>query len=63
MNSSFGFDFLTFDIIGYQADNEDSDDADGVVQSPARKRKLILRRVAKIATEPIRAKMMKNCSN
>ena len=39
MNSRFGFDFLTLNIIDYQADNEDSDNADGVVHSPARKRK------------------------
>ena len=49
VNSRFGFDFITLNIIDYRGDNEDSDDADCLVHSPACKRKRIHRRVAEIA--------------
>ena len=48
MNSRLGFDFLTFAFKENQADNEDSNDADGVVHSPTHKRKRIYREWQKL---------------
>ena len=61
MNSRFGFDFLTFTFKDNQANNEDSNDADGVVHSSTHKRKRIYGEWQKllVAAEPIRAKMIK----